>query len=699
MNAPSSSSPYLTHINGLRALAILAILFYHLRASYCPAGYFGVDIFLVISGFLLFRSLLKQDAARSFNYGSFWLKKAWRILPSWFLVTIATCGMAMWLMSEERVASALHTARFSAVLGADYEIDWSGDYFNVFSQQNPLLHFWYLSITEQLYLIAPLLVVPLVRFTSRKVAAWVLGCLGAISLTFYVLTTTPGLLPLTTQKAMMGGLGMQTVYYHLLPRFWEILAGVAVLLMPDMGRCPWLRSLLAVGGLAAMLVSFFLYETGSPAVYLAVAGAMLTLRYGDKGVCAHILAWKPMQAVGAISFSLYLWHWPAMVFWKYSRLDRPDAWDEVGMIALSLLLGTVFWFLVERLKTPGQKGWVGTLLRCSVLLTLPLVYVGAVRTHEHIVKKAYEGATDWFTTRQTAMPDFKDNPHVAHGFPELKKESIGGEPGFYRLPHTIGDPKADHIPYSFIVIGDSHASHLYVGLDQVCREMGVRGIHLYNSCTPYWFLNEKLEKGNAEWNKSRAEGFLAYMAAHPEIRYVLIGQYWENRLSRRSGTDWRTGKVISTNEERRKLSEEGLRELCARLKAQGKTVVLLGGTPLFERPAPMDEMERCKKLKITPPRRCVTVEQHEKKQKQANRILRKLESDGCARYIDLAPALLHKGEYPAMLNGEFLYGDCIHLTLPGSVLVARRLVPALLEMAERDGVRMKAQKDAPAQKP
>ncbi len=190
MAAPGQQRAYFPHINGLRALAILGILFYHLRAAYCPAGYFGVDLFLVISGYLLFGKLLREGAAERFHYGHYLQGKAWRILPSWFAVTLVTLLAATALMHPSRVWDIAMMACSSSFFLADAFADLGGSYFNPTSQQNPLLHFWYLSLTQQLYLIAPLLVLPLTRLRSRRAAAILLAFFGLLSLAFYIITTT-----------------------------------------------------------------------------------------------------------------------------------------------------------------------------------------------------------------------------------------------------------------------------------------------------------------------------------------------------------------------------------------------------------------------------------------------------------------------------------------------------------------------------
>ncbi len=678
MSSPSLNSSYLPHVNGLRALAILGVLVYHLRASYCPAGYFGVDLFLVISGFLLFRSLLKPGVEQQFHYGSYLLKKAWRIIPSWFVVTLVVCTVSMYLLAPSRVGDILKTARYSALFHADYYIDRSGDYFNVFSQQNPLLHYWYLSITQQIYIIAPLLVIPLARWCSRRAAIILLAILALLSFVYYIITTSPGLVPEALSNALLHGLGTKTAYYHLVPRFWEFAAGFGVFLLPEFANRPRLRATLGLAGLLGIVSSFYLYQTGSPAVYLAVAASLLALRYGGSGFVAWLLNSKPLQALGTISFSLYLWHWPVMVFWKYCCLDSPSPGNELLMVGLCLILGTLSWYAIERLKTPSLSGWKGTLLRSSLLLLLPLVLIGSTKAYKYN-KKQVVLSNAAVSTAPAQHPETDEA--LLRGLDFLPAHNMK------MPPKRLGAAEATP---SFLFMGDSHAEHLSAALDAACEKAGIRGLYLNNSTLPFWNLTVLQKFGDpACWNEQLANSLLEYLRQHPELRYVVIALRWEKRLRDAEGQDWRTGEVIRTEEARMAVTGAGLGEWCDRIRALGKGVILLGDNPTFDLPFPLDEWERYHELRllqlIRPYReRIISPAEHEAKQEFSYKVHRQLVKEGRAHCIDLAPALQINGHYPARDNGVFLYRDDNHLTPAGSKRAVDYLMPRLLEILGND---------------
>ncbi len=664
-----ASSTYLPHLNGLRALAILGVLIYHLRASYCPAGYFGVDLFLVISGFLLLRSLLKPGAEQNFHYGSYLLKKAWRIIPSWFVVTIVVCAVALCLLHPTRLGDILKTARYSAVFQADYYIDRSGDYFNIFSQQNPLLHYWYLSITQQLYIIAPLLIIPLARWCSRRAAIILLSSLAPLSLAYYILTTTTGLVPDGFKETLLHSLGTKTAYYHLVPRLWEILAGGAVLLLPEFAGKPRLRGLLGLLGLLGIAVSFYLYDTASPAVYLTIICSLLALRYASSGPAAWLLNLKPVQALGTISFSLYLWHWPIMVFWKYCTLEAPGAWGEIGMVALSLLLGTLSWYVIERLRTPRATGWKGTLQRCSLLLTIPVVLIGANKANKYAREEAAKYLVRRVTLSHTMPPE--TDADILRGLENLP--ALGLKSPVLRS----GDPEGAPV---FLLIGDSHAAHLSDALHAACQREGIRGLYLNNGVAPFWnTIAAPRPSDGTCWNAQIGATLISYLEQHPEIRCVLVALYWESRLKGLPIRDGNTGKPVNNENTRLRVNSAGLGEFCDKLSAIGRKAILLGDNPTFDKPDPLDEWERCQQLGRPYEGRHITPAMHESFQRDSHRLFHQLESEGRALYADLAAGLMEQGVYPDRVNGQFLYQDTNHLSATGSERVINHLMPRLLE--------------------
>ncbi len=686
----SETKNFLSHVNGMRALAILGIVFYHLNSRYCPAGYFGVDVFLVISGYFLLASLLKAQSASDIHYGSFVLKKSWRILPSWFVVSVIFCISSAWFMIAPDRLDVINTAYRSAFFATDYFIDRLYDYFNQQAHQNLFLHYWYLSITCQMYLLIPLLLMLLLRFCSRRGMAVVLGLIGLLSLAFYVLTTTLQV-PESIRFALLEATGMKTTYYHLLPRLWEVLAGGLILLLPAWPEKPRLRALLETLATLGIVLPFFLCETGSSQVYMAALSAILFIRYGGSGPVSRLLAWRPLQWVGTISFSLYLWHWPIMAGWKYVCMGEVHWYDEVGMVLASLLLAALSWRLVEQLKMPRGTTRAAVCARLLPLLLL-LGFVGGIYPYYKSIKNSRLDAM----RGQGVMKELKDNldarPHAEGMLQGYPVEAMG------KMPVYIGSESTAEP--SFILLGDSHATHSFFGMDRYCNEHGLRGLTPNCSLFPLWWCYRE-----SLWNEEKAEGLLSYLRAHPCIKYVFIIMLWENRLC---GTpqdnggptlDWRGMKSLSLAEQRR-LREEGLAEICRRFRELGIRVVLLADVPRL--PAKMSPYQFALKQKmlrgIEDHEYLIPAAQHESAAAPYTRVLRRMVDEGLAWALIDSAAPLRQGDAYRTRNdeGQFLYSDDNHLTYAGSNLVGGYIMEEWQRLLREEAASEKEQRDEPA---
>ncbi len=680
MSAVKGQSSYLSHVNGIRAIAILGVLFYHLNAEYCPVGYFGVDIFLVICGFLLFRKLLSPEEIRVFRYGNYLVGKAWRILPSWFVLTLAVMVLAVGLMVSHREISVFYTARSSALLYADYYIDRvGGDYFNTLAQQNPLLHLWYLSITEQLYILVPIIIVPIVRMFSRRVALCVIGGISLFSLAYFVLSTTR-LLPVALQTELLGITGSRTAYYHLLPRFWEVGAGTVIGSLPSLALFPRWRQFLASVSLLGILVSFFLYKTGSNSSYLTVVCTVLLLRYGGAGRVAAILNNRLLQWVGTISFSLYLWHWPIMVFWKYCCFDNPGLWDEAGMVLLSFLLAWGAWRWIETFRIPSAGRW-GGLWRCAIWGLPPAMVALTVLGNYHAAGR------NSYTWNHSLVPSFREDARVLQGV--LSRETDPTlTPASLFTPRSIGNPESNSSEPFFFLMGDSHSEHLYEGAYLACQRRGIRGVYFGRS---FWQIVQLSSDGAGEFIYPDLDvPTYRYLEAHPEIKYVVLAVYWDLNMNfhaadvRLANND--LGNVYSA-ESYRAFMEARIRKLCVSIHAMGKKVILLGDVPSFDENelSPIDRWERCMQLGIEYTDVVIIPAEHVRKQAEEVRFFQSLVAEGLACYIDVAPSLLVDGLYRSRIGDEFMYKDTNHLTPAASRRVGEYLVERILEVAAKDG--------------
>ncbi len=297
---------YRPDVDGLRAVAVLAVLAFHAGGFPTPGGFVGVDVFFVISGYLISSLIMKQIAAGTFSITSFYERRIRRILPALTVMLAFTCVLAyLYLLPTElkNFADSLLAANFSA---SNFYFWQHSDYF-VSPLSNPLLHTWSLAVEEQFYIVFPLLLYVLYRWWPGRVKI-VVAVLAALSLA-------------------VSGYGAYhdsvTTFYMLPTRAWELLIGtlLAMKLLPEL-RTSIGRNLASITGILLIGCAILLFTKATPFPGLAAlppcVGAALIIWSGESGmsVVNSALSLRPVVFIGLISYSLYLFHWPIIVFQK-----------------------------------------------------------------------------------------------------------------------------------------------------------------------------------------------------------------------------------------------------------------------------------------------------------------------------------------------------------------------------------------------
>lgn len=330
---------YRPEIDGLRAIAVMSVLFFHAGFEFLPAGYIGVDIFFVISGFLITSIILREKEKEKFSLVRFYERRARRILPALFFMLVATLPLAWWLLLPaelEKYAQSL----ISVVLFVSNFYFWlETDYFGQTADQIPLLHTWSLGVEEQYYIFFPLIIMILWRFGYKRVLMAV-AAIAFISLAL----------------SQWGSSQKPDANFYLVPmRAWELLIGSLIAFSRDKPAILFSKrkqNILSLLGLVLVFISLRFYdkETPFPSVYALVPtiGAGLILAFSREGtVSSKILSAKPLVWIGLISYSTYLWHQPLFVF---ARAYSVDGIYELGysvLILCSLVCGWFSWRFIE----------------------------------------------------------------------------------------------------------------------------------------------------------------------------------------------------------------------------------------------------------------------------------------------------------------------------------------------------------------
>lgn len=455
---------YRPDIDGLRALAVVPVVLSHAGAIGFTGGFVGVDIFFVISGYLITKIINTELVEGRFSILNFYERRARRILPALFAV-LFFCFIAGWFILVPRDFSRMAQSEVSVVLFFSNFWFWqnSGGYFDGATHYLPLLHTWSLAVEEQFYILFPGLLWLLHKFAKRSVVFWTM----TMVLCSFVASVwaTPR---------------VPDVAFYLLPtRIWEL--GFGALLALGIGpivlsRGP--REILSATGLVLILLSVFFY-TGSMtfpglAALPPVLGATLIILAGSCGSSSvgRVLSSRPVVFIGLLSYSLYLWHWPVMAFlrnrMRTTELEFPE---QVGTILVSLLAAYLSWRFVERpFRSKHRKSFTSRqIFRGSVIGMAGLIAAswGVVHT---------SGVTQRFSEEQLAL---------------IAANDVIFEPGidcYGARPTTdlcvLGDVEGQD-PTSWLLWGDSHAGAVLPLISKIAKQQN-RKLFFANSggCPP-----------------------------------------------------------------------------------------------------------------------------------------------------------------------------------------------------------------------
>lgn len=466
MTTVAPDPQFRSDIQGLRALAVVPILLFHLDPSWCPGGYIGVDIFFVISGYLITRMILAEG--NDFRFTTFCLRRFYRLFPA-LIVTLAFTLAAAWQLLPPSDYAALAKSAIASMLGVSNIWFWTTiDYFNAGSHQHPLLHTWSLAVEAQFYIIWPAILLMAARAKIPLIA-------------------TAGLVAVASYAAVACAESdaMDAAFYLMPFRMFEFAAGAAaVALQRHSSRWPTSISVVAGAIGAAILASGFVVldrNTPWPGQWTAavVAGTALLIIAGERGAWRAVLSAAPARHLGRISYSLYLVHWPIITLYRHHTVTAPSIPELVALSLASVAAGALLHHLIEH---PMRHLW-----RPRVSSVSPSTVVVDKRPARHFVLSPVSYRVVLTTVSLTTLVASAAISANA-GFPfRIARErvetldgglSFGGDLCSTRGSRcAIGDPGGGRIVY---LMGDSHALNLVHGLDRLFRANGTKGIVLYD---------------------------------------------------------------------------------------------------------------------------------------------------------------------------------------------------------------------------
>ena len=457
----TSTSRYRPEIDGLRAVAVLPVLLFHLHPAWLPGGYLGVDVFFVISGFLITGILTREMREGRFRFWGFWERRIRRIFPVLAASTAASLGVS-WAFGFAGDQGSVGWQGVSALLSVANVYFWrsAGNYWGTSAENSVFLHTWSLSVEEQFYLLFPLLLWLLHR-ARRGWTAGAMGCglLASLFLFLWGSENAPG-----------------ATFYLLPTRAWELLAG-ALLSLGMTGIRPanpegereeaGFSDALCLLGLGLIAASY-VFVDGSGGVNsgtaFAVLGAALVIGSPGTGLGRWWLSLPPMIYVGKLSYSLYVWHWPVIVLNRQLELNFGSVW----LALLSVLLAVGSYHLIEQTtrRRRGVLPWILATYGGVVLLALAM---------------ACFGGRSLYDTSGFNQPVFEGSRFNLN--PDSERDG-----GFAGTVAGVEVPPARHLGNSFrhsgvvvgeadtpdvVILGDSHAVMWASQIETVVRDLGL----------------------------------------------------------------------------------------------------------------------------------------------------------------------------------------------------------------------------------
>jgi peptidoglycan/LPS O-acetylase OafA/YrhL len=652
-----SNRSYRPDIDGIRSIAILSVVLYHAGVPWITGGFTGVDIFFVISGYLIGGHIFSEVRHGNFSFLRFYQRRAKRILPAFYGVLIFTILAAMVLLSPGE-ASVFGRYAFAATLSVSNMFFWHySNYFDTRSTLYPLLMTWSLGVEEQFYAVVPLLMVLVARIRrSLLLPAILIVCILSFLLAWHELGTYP-----------------MNVFYLLPERAWELGVGVALAVM-ELTRRPvsWPKPLVHLAGLcglALLLAPMFLLNAKSafpgPAALPSVLGAALMIAFPGSWINQQILSLPPLVFIGKISYSWYLWHWPLLSFLRVASEDQLPPMAALLAVALSLAAAVLSYYLIEQPLRRSTRPAGPLLIRYAMVSLLVLSLCTGVWLSHGIPQRFPELAE---IERAAEVPT-TDPCLTAHAKLNLKPPC-----------YDASDPRP-----SVALWGDSHSAALAPGLRSIANAQGYAFVQLGQSgCLP--LTGAANRRPNSPLGAQRCMEFnrrsLRLLQADHRVRIVVLAGRWMDSFRPKEEEVWLvTGsghpKEVPTPDTEKTLFKRFLVTSVQDLQAAGKQVVVLEDVPNFN----FDPLLRIRTTHIATRRVLATwmgsldasdpgsgPADNSVSMAIANTQLRAaLDVIGVVPLIDLKPEFCSTGNQCAYRDGDRLfYFDSQHLTEDGA---------------------------------
>lgn len=622
-------------VQGLRAIAVVGVLLFHVGWRAVPGGFLGVDVFFVISGFLITRNILVDIEEGNFTFRRFYSRRAYRLGPALLVTILASLALA-WLYLPPNDTVSLAKSAIAATLGLSNIWFWSKvGYFDPGALTKPLLHTWSLGVEEQYYLAAPAVLLLSFRHLGK---AWLLP----ITLFFAVASLLGALLLYRTMPS--------AVFYWMPFRVFEFAIGAAIAVPPIAGRIVSKgRSLAFLAGVCLIIASMLAFDEHMPVLLALIpcVGAALVIIAGNPPLIGRILVNPPASALGRISYSLYLVHWPIVVFYFRSIEHPPVLFDRVAMLVISIAAGLLLYAGVER-PMRSQVSVIGVSIPKTRAKLWQTAAIGALAT---IVVTSALVTHGWRFRVDRRLPEL---PSTEQMWSERNISSRMDKCFLQDLPevqfsqfNTEHCLKSANERESILIIGDSFAADLYSALSQAYPETDFLLASVGN-CTP------RLESTKSGACREMLNALFFEFLPHHRLRAVVLEGNWN-------------------------LNDADIMLATARHISQFSPVVVASPPVRFKYTVP-DIIFRSRARTISDAEAAVFIERASPTDHIS--MAKRFSGLDQVRFFDTQELMIARGPRLFDENGKLIFLDNAHLTRAGAQYFARRIVARYPEIAE-----------------
>lgn len=644
-----AAQAYRPDIDGLRAVAVVAVILYHLGLG-VSGGFVGVDAFLVLSGFLITRIIAADLEAGTFSLATFWERRIRRIWPAFLAVIAATLAAGWFLLVPADFRTLGKDSLWQCLMVANIHFWGEAGYFAPESETRPLLHLWSLSLEEQFYLCFPPILAALWLKGPRTSRRWLwIAFVASLVGSAVLLPRSPA-----------------ATFYLLPTRAWELLAGSLLALVAPAIRSRGRHDVAGIAGLVLLVVPMLAYGRSTPFPGLAAvpvcAGTSLLLWAGSRADSwtARLLGCAPMREIGRRSYSAYLWHWPLIAF---AHSWYGDVLPDRIVVSILAMTAVLSWASFRWIEQPFRTGRTAQDVPVRTFVLAGLASASIIAASVAIIET--EGFFGRFpeSVRAMMVPQPVDR--------RWESDEPGVVDGKFLKP--IGRPLAEGERPCLLLVGDSHGMAISPAIDEAARQAGVAGLAALRSSG---FPGDGIWQPGAASAASLRDGHAAWMNAVNESidslrpRTVWIVARWSAYLS--DVPDVGSTAMIAPDGESpatvagaEAAGRDSLGRLVRRCRDAGATVTILLEVP-YQDLSPRQYALRAARSDDPQPPLGVDRRTHEGRQVAVRRLMQEIDHDG-TRFFDLAGPLFG-GEVRSAVGGAdgLWYSDPNHLSTRGA---------------------------------